>query len=224
MKPMVVAAVAAGIVTVAVAGPAAAAPAAAAPAVPVFWTSTGNGHGPALDAGLLTPARVAAIVGAPAMTVAATSDFGDVADTLSAPECVSARTPTDQSSYAGSDYTGAATQVLADTPAHPTHTITQAVVAYPSSAQAMDCAGLAARSWKRCAERDLTFTPRSGRAQQWRLGSPAVVADGSVITLPQAAATADASVSAPSVCATPSSSTSWPAATAPTPPARPSGS
>ena len=190
MKSTVVAAVVAGLGVV-VAGTAGAAVADAAPPgvpPPVFQPSAGL----PVQALLAGPQLVAHIVDAPAMSVVTTRTMSDQSATVDPARCVSAWVPADPQSYAGTGYTGAATQVLADgNSADPAHLITQAVVSFPSAHAAGAYVEKAAHDWIDCANRDITFTPTSGQGQQWHFGKPA--ARRGIITLPQLAATGEAS-------------------------------
>lgn len=151
---------------------------------PTFWSS-------GADAGsiLLSPEAMAEITDTKTMEVVGSSDdLLDDSDRVEPAACVSAYSPAQAQSYAGSDWTAVNAELVADgEPGDATLVVTQSVVTFDSDDAAGDYLTQASKEWKRCGGTDLAITTKDGDVMEWSIGKPSLNDDETVIILPVAA-------------------------------------
>lgn len=127
----------------------------------------------ALDGLLLTPDQINTAMAATGMTVTGpphpTSPFDDSAS-VSDKACLSLAGVTEAGAYKGSGWSALRTQRLAE-PGNPTvHEMSQAVVSFPSAADAAKFFTASTQLWPSCANRTYAF-PQAGKPDQlWTVG------------------------------------------------------
>ncbi|OBI23594.1 sensor domain-containing protein [Mycobacterium sp. E2497] len=139
------------------------APTAAAPSAPTA------GNVPNLDAYLLGPADVSAVVGEPNLVVSDKTDAIRAPRwTLSNPDCLGAYEPIPESAYKASGYTAVAGQAVHSPGQDPAHRVFEAVVAFPSADKAAAFVQASADKWKACAGQSVTVTATNGKTTGWK--------------------------------------------------------
>ncbi len=126
---------------------------------------------PNLDAYLLGPADVSAIVGEPNLVVSdKTSGMRSPRWTLSNPDCLGAYEPIAESAYRASGYTAVSGQAVHSPGQEPAHRVFESVVAFPSTDKAGAFVQASAEKWKACAGQSVTVTATNGKTTGWRFG------------------------------------------------------
>ena len=110
---------------------------------------------------LLTAADINTVMGASGMTADNTSDqLAGQSDILSNESCEGALYSVMPSVYQGTGYTDVRWQLLMEPGDHHDHWVNQAVVSFPSAAQATTFLTTSSSNWKSCAGQSVTVTPR----------------------------------------------------------------
>ena len=97
----------------------------------------------------------------------------DSAPELSDPQCVSSWAPAQVAAYADTGYQAVQLQTLRDNAEPPQQTtVTQALIAFPTTAAAENAIGTQFEQWNQCANRAITVTPPGGGPTRVTLGDP----------------------------------------------------
>jgi serine/threonine protein kinase len=128
----------------------------------------------ALRSILLTAPQIATEIGGdPVVLEQDSHDLFDDSATIDAPDCLGAWAAAQRPVYAGSDWTGVATQVLRAMNKQVWQDgVVQAVVAFRSQGEASRFAQRQRQQWEACAGRAITVTPSGEHAQTWDFGQP----------------------------------------------------
>ncbi|OBJ59533.1 sensor domain-containing protein [Mycobacterium sp. 1423905.2] len=120
---------------------------------------------------LLGAQEVGSILGDPNMVSASRGDqLRTPQGTLSAPECVAAFEPLEESVYRPHNPSAARNEVLHTAGENPAHRVVEGAATFPSAEKARAFVAASAERWRACANKTVKFGGSGGRGSEWTFG------------------------------------------------------
>jgi eukaryotic-like serine/threonine-protein kinase len=157
--------------------------AASANSTPTAAAPTGPLDSTALSGLLLSPERVAGMVGAPALVQESFADSViDDSEKLLQKDCIGVMAPAQHLVYRDAGWTGVRSQALRNAGEGPRiYAVTQAVISFPNADAAKKLLAEQQSQWASCSGRTLTLTsPTPPSPRLWVAGTPADM-DGTIV-------------------------------------------
>ncbi|OBK46224.1 sensor domain-containing protein [Mycobacterium kubicae] len=171
----------------------------------VLFASSGGNHKPTAKPGpssaapaapgranlaLLGAEEVGSILGDPNMVSASRGDqLRAPQGTLSAPECVAAYEPLEESVYRPHNPSAARNEVLHTAGENPAHRVVEGAATFPTAEKARAFVEASAERWRACANKTVKFGGSAGRGSEWTFGD----VDGSAPKISQVRTQTDGS-------------------------------